>query len=75
MKYIVTKSRVVYVFPDDMSHGLVKRGNIKSAGYVRPRGNGIQLYGKSKSLKVKSDKNDTKLVLKKLHSLSINYIV
>jgi len=75
MKYIVTKFNHAYIFPDDVSHASICSKNVRSAGYLKPFRDGIKLFGKSKSLKVSSNQDDAKVVMRKLKELHRNFFV
>lgn len=71
MKYLITKSNQVKVFPDSTSHSdMASKKNIKSAGYFKQAGDSIKTYGKSHSTGIPSKKEDAVKVLKKIAQLN-----
>lgn len=67
MKYLVTKSNQVKVFPESVSHSSKgSRKTVKSAGYFHFKNGKIETYSKSHSLNIPSKKSDAKLIEKTL---------
>ena len=67
MKYLITKTNKVKVFPENISHHTKgTKSNTKSAGYFRIRNGKVETYDKSHSLNIKPKQGDHKLIEKKL---------
>lgn len=65
MKYLITKSNKVKVFPEATSHSSkAKKSEVKSAGYFNMKDGKINVYGKSHSYNILPRKNDAKLIEK-----------
>lgn len=70
MKYIVIDDGMIecpIIFPNHINHASVAMcmvGTVLSAGFIRFTVSGLECFGKSVSLKVKSRPEDTELVNK-----------
>lgn len=64
VKYVKTKNDQIIIFPESMNHSDFQSKGIESAGFIRFFINAdsnidCSCYGKSVSLKIKSDPTDT----------------